>query len=102
MKVVNDVQAQEYLPATLGALPMRDVFNDSQELYLDPVHKKLGGVCAGVGNYLDVERLYVRIAAVISLCIFPQATLLAYGLAYLILDEPPDDYDGVERDPFDD
>ena len=77
---------------------MRDIFTEEQELYLDPVHKKLGGVCAGVANYLDIERLWVRIAAVIALFIFPQATLLAYGVAYLVLDEPPADYDELVRD----
>jgi phage shock protein C len=75
---------------------MRDVFSDSREIYLDPVHKKLGGVCAGVANYLDVPRLYVRIAAVIALLVFSQATLIAYGLAYLILEEEP--LDGEYKD----
>ena len=64
-------------------------FGDGQELYLDTDHKKLGGVCAGVANYLDVPRTWVRIAAVIGLIIHPPSVLLAYGLAYMILDEEP-------------
>ena len=73
-----------------GARPMKDVFSEDREIFLDTRHKKLGGVCAGVANYLDVPRFWVRIAAVIGLLIHPPSVLLAYGLAYLILDEGPD------------
>lgn len=66
---------------------MKDMFTEDREIYLDPDHKKLGGVCAGVANYLDVPRFWVRVAAVAGLIVHPPATLLAYGLAYLILDE---------------
>lgn len=95
---MQNLETTKYLPVTMGSTGMRDIFTEEQELYLDPAHKKLGGVCAGVANYLDVERLYVRIAAIIALLIFPQATLLAYGIAYLVLDEPPADYDELIRD----
>ncbi len=84
---------------------MKDLFDDSQaqELYLDPVHKKIGGVCAGVARYLDVPRFWVRIAAVIGLFIHPPTVLIAYGLAYIILDEAPDIYDEViPREEFTD
>jgi len=62
----------------------------NRELYIDTDHKKLGGVCAGVANYLDIPRIWVRVAAVIALMVHPPATLLAYGLAYMILDEEPE------------
>ena len=74
---------------------MRDIFSNRQELYLDPNHKKLGGVCAGVANYLDISTFWIRLAAVIGLVVHPLGALAAYGLAYIILDEQPDDYDGV-------
>lgn len=69
---------------------MKDFLGEGQEIYLDTGHKKLGGVCAGVANYLDVPRAWVRISAVVALCIHPPATLIAYGLAYMILDEEPE------------
>ena len=66
----------------------------NDEIYLDTRHKKLGGVCAGVANYLDISRFWVRLAAVAGLFIHPPAVLIAYGLAYLILEDEP------EYDPF--
>lgn len=58
-----------------------------EELARDPGHAKLGGVCAGIARYLDISRFIVRLGAVIALILVPQVTLIAYGLAYLILDE---------------
>ena len=58
---------------------------------LDSTNKKLGGVCSGVARYLDIPSLYIRLAALIGLCLAPQAVLIAYGLGYVILDEEPDD-----------
>lgn len=53
----------------------------------DMRHARLGGVCAGVARYLDISRFFVRLCAVIALCVAPQVTLIAYGLAYLILNK---------------
>lgn len=63
-----------------------DEFDDRDDLALDPVNKKLGGVCAGIARYFDIPSLVVRLGAIIGLCVLPQAILLAYGLAYFILD----------------
>ncbi len=63
-----------------------DDFDERKELALDPVNKKLGGVCAGIARYFDIPSLVIRIGAIIGLCVMPHVTLLAYGLAYLILD----------------
>ena len=74
------------------------------ELALDPARKKLGGVCAGLARYLDVSTAVVRVVALVSLVLFTQATLIAYGLAYLILDEKTDDETLLDSDwdDFDD
>ena len=56
------------------------------ELTLDSRHKKVGGVCSGLANYWGTQRLYIRIVALVGLCIVPEATLIGYGLAYFILD----------------
>lgn len=69
---------------------MKDFFGNDEEIYLDRDHKKLGGVCAGVANYLDVPRFWVRVAAVIGLFVHAPSVLIAYGLAYLILEEEPE------------
>lgn len=84
---------------------MKDLFDDNmpQELYLDLTHRKIGGVCAGVARYLDVPRFWVRIAAVIGLFIHAPSVLIAYGLAYMILDDAPETYDEViPREEFTD
>jgi len=59
----------------------------NRKLGRDPFHKKLGGVCAGLARYLDIEPLFVRIAAIIGFFIAPQLVLLAYGIAYIVLDD---------------
>jgi phage shock protein PspC (stress-responsive transcriptional regulator) len=73
-----------------GAITMnKDYFDDMQarELGLDSRHKKFGGVCAGVAHYLDVPGVFIRLATIAALLIAPQATILAYGLAFFILDD---------------
>lgn len=67
-------------------------FSD-RELRLDSGRKKLGGVCAGIANFLDTEPLFLRIAALIALCIFPEPTLLSYGIAYMVLDRDDQDFE---------
>lgn len=76
---------------------MKDIFEEDRELYLDKSNKKLGGVCAGVANYLDIPRFWVRVAAVVGLLIHPPTLLLAYGLAYFILDDQPGYTDVYDR-----
>jgi phage shock protein PspC (stress-responsive transcriptional regulator) len=52
---------------------------------------RLGGVCAGIAEYLDVDIALVRFAWVV-LSIFPGCIfggLLAYGLAWLIMPDAP-------------
>ena len=74
---------------------MKNYASGDQEIYLDVEHKKLGGVCAGVARYLDIPRKWVRITAVVGLVIHPPATLIAYGLAYMILNDDQNGYDEV-------
>lgn len=66
----------------------KDYFDDMQErdLGLDSRHKKFGGVCAGVAHYLDVPSVFMRLVTIVAMLIAPQATILAYGLAFFILD----------------
>ncbi|MFT5210817.1 MAG: phage shock protein C [Flavobacterium sp.] len=60
---------------------------EDRELKRDSKRKKIAGVCAGIARYLQIPRLAVRIVAVIGLLTMPQPMLIAYGLAYLILDD---------------
>lgn len=78
----------------------RRYFNDFEDYPLarDPDRKKLGGVCAGIARYFEIEPIVVRVLAVIALIVFAQATLLAYGLAYFVLDDYSDDEDSLPED----
>ena len=56
-------------------------------IYLDRSNRKLGGVCAGVARYFNIQPLFVRLGAVVFFFVALEAVLVAYGLAYLILDD---------------
>ncbi len=70
---------------------MRHRRNRSGPLTLDSRYKKIGGVCAGIGNYFACSNFTVRLLAIIALVFMPHITLPAYGLAYLILDDEEQD-----------
>jgi phage shock protein PspC (stress-responsive transcriptional regulator) len=57
------------------------------KIYLDRSNRKLGGVCAGIARYFNIQPLFVRIGAVVLFFVALEAVLVAYGLAYLILDD---------------
>jgi phage shock protein C len=58
-------------------------------LYRNTERGRLFGVCAGLADYFGVSPFVVRIAAVISLFMFPPPTLICYFLAALLLDRAP-------------
>ena len=68
---------------------MKDIFNDRQEIYLNSQYCKFGGVCSGVATFFDIPHLWVRLAEIIGLLIHAPSALIAYGLAYLILEDEP-------------
>ena len=50
-------------------------------LYRDPEHAILAGVCAGIADYLGIERIVTRLAFVLALVFF----IVPAGLAYILL-----------------
>ncbi|MGC2413641.1 MAG: envelope stress response membrane protein PspC [Stellaceae bacterium] len=50
-------------------------------LYRDPEHAILAGVCAGIADYLGIERIVIRLAFVLALVFF----IAPAGLAYILL-----------------
>ena len=60
-----------------------------RRFHLDSVRGKLGGVCAGLSNYIKVPVGFVRIAALLALLFGTGVTLLAYGIAYAVSDDRP-------------
>lgn len=59
-------------------------------LYRHPGNGVLRGVCAGLADYFGINVVTVRILALLSLFLFPPATLLAYLIAGLLLPPAPD------------
>jgi phage shock protein PspC (stress-responsive transcriptional regulator) len=50
--------------------------------------KRIGGVCAGIAQYLDVDVTLIRILSVIGLIFSAGTALIAYVIAWIIL--PPE------------
>ncbi|MCW8995701.1 MAG: envelope stress response membrane protein PspC [Psychromonas sp.] len=65
--------------------------NLRKTLYRDPKNGKLGGVCAGIAEYLGTEIWIVRLLTV-SAFLFSAGffVTIAYIAAYFILDEMPE------------
>jgi phage shock protein PspC (stress-responsive transcriptional regulator) len=45
----------------------------------------LGGICAGIGRYFNVDAIYVRIAVVVAAVFFPKIVIAAYIIAWFLL-----------------
>ena len=50
--------------------------------------KKLGGVCGGIAEYLDVDTTVIRLAWVLF-ALFLGGGILAYIIALLVMPTPP-------------
>jgi len=61
----------------------------SKNLYRDPQRGALGGVCAGLADYLGVEVWVVRLVAVTALIFASFLTMLLYLVAWAMLDKKP-------------
>lgn len=60
-------------------------YSINKTLYKDNIHKKLSGVCGGLAKYYGLPRFGVRLAAVISLFVFPVVVGVAYVVAALLM-----------------
>lgn len=63
---------------------MKTVINDKR-LFRDANRAIISGVCAGVARYLDVDPVWVRAGAIVSMIFLTVPTALAYVLAILLL-----------------
>jgi phage shock protein C len=60
-----------------------------KKLYKNSKEKKIFGVCAGVADYLEVDVTVVRIITVLAMLIPGSVVVLAYFIAFFILDDKP-------------
>ena len=70
-------------------------------LYRDPGHAIIAGVCAGIADYLGIERIVIRLAFVVALVFFIVPAVLAYiVLAIALPKRPPALYRSEEEAVF--
>lgn len=60
-----------------------------KKLYKSRDNKKLDGVCAGIGEYFDIDPTLVRLAWVF-VTLFAGAGLLAYIIAAFVIPRKPE------------
>ena len=61
-----------------------------KKLCRSTANKKLGGVCGGIAEYLDVDPTIVRLAWVLF-TLFVGAGILAYIIALLVMPNAPEE-----------
>ena len=47
----------------------------------------IGGVCAGVANFVNIDPAFVRVATLVAAIFFPKIVIAAYLIAWLLLDK---------------
>jgi len=62
-----------------------------KKLYRDELHKKLGGVCAGLAEYFTIDVAIVRLIFVLT-CIFHGGGGLVYIILWIVLPKRPYSY----------
>lgn len=60
----------------------------TKKLYRSRTDRKLGGVCAGLGDYFDLDPTLIRLLT-ICLVVFGGTGLLAYIIGWIIIPEEP-------------
>jgi phage shock protein C len=70
-------------------------------LYRDPEHGVIAGVCAGIADFVGVERVLVRVGFVVGLLFFTPVTAITYVvLALALKPRPPALYTNPEEEAF--
>lgn len=71
-------------------------FSGDRKLYRNRAKGMVGGVCAGLADYFEVDRKLVRILFVVALFMTMQVALIAYIIAYFALDNDPNSLMGED------
>lgn len=62
--------------------------SESKRLYRSRNERMIGGVCGGLGKFLDIDPTVIRLVVAVLTFPFP-ATILAYFIMLLIVPEEP-------------
>lgn len=57
-------------------------------LFRDAENGKIGGVCAGIAQWLELDRRWIRLAVLIA-CLMHPGVIFTYAFLWLILDVQP-------------
>jgi phage shock protein C len=71
----------------MDAMNNRTAQRTRRRLTLDRSRSLVGGVCAGLARYLNVEVDWIRIGAVVTAIFFTKIVVGVYLVAWLVLDE---------------
>lgn len=64
-------------------------FRGERKLYRNRQKGVVGGVCAGVADYFDIDPIIIRIVFIASLFMTLQVAFIVYCIAYFVLDDDP-------------
>lgn len=56
-----------------------------KKLYRSPTDKILGGICGGLGEYLNVDPVFVRVITVVFMLFSHGFGFVAYAIAWIII-----------------
>lgn len=59
-----------------------------KKLYRSRTHRVLGGVCGGIGNYMNVDPVLIRVAWVVGFFAIGLG-FLAYIISWIIIPDEP-------------
>ncbi|WP_075074035.1 PspC domain-containing protein [Longilinea arvoryzae] len=62
--------------------------SEQKRLYRSRTDRMIGGVCGGLGKFLDIDPTIIRVVVAIITFPFP-ATILAYFVMLLVVPEEP-------------
>jgi phage shock protein PspC (stress-responsive transcriptional regulator) len=64
-----------------------EIMNEPRKLYRSTTNRMLGGVCAGIAEYLDTDPTVARVVAVLLFFLPLLPALLWYLIAWIIIPE---------------
>jgi phage shock protein PspC (stress-responsive transcriptional regulator) len=82
MGTVEDFETPE--TGTKGNYSDQQAFTGSRKLFRDPDDHLIGGVCAGIANYFDIETVWVRLAFGLSFVLWGSG-FLVYIILWIIV-----------------
>ncbi|MGZ3767340.1 MAG: PspC domain-containing protein [Mucilaginibacter sp.] len=82
MGTVEDFEhAEEDTKASFDNIPYN---TESRRLFRDPDDRLVGGVCAGIANYFDIQPVWIRLAFTLSV-LFAGSGLILYIVLWIVI-----------------